>query len=235
MKFKLLIASIGVFLLASTATYAESFSKTEIENIIKEYIADNGKVISLSLDRYITQAQREDAERTIIDHSPTIGNADSIVTFIEYGDYRCGYCKRVQKDMKNLRKKYGNKVKFAFKFLPILSEESRLSALAAMAAHKQGKFWEYHEKMWENQSRLGEGDEVLVRVAEEIGLDMDKFNKDRASTAIEAEVYDDIADARTLGIRGTPYFVVDGEGLSGAQKYQSFVKLIDAAIAAAQR
>ena len=235
MKFKLLAAFFAVSLFTGVAAYAADFSKTDIEKIIKEYIASHGDEISSSLDRFLTQEEREAAERTIIDHSPFIGDGDAAVTFIEYGDYRCGYCKRVQKDLAKLAKKYDGKVKFAFKFLPILSEESRLAAFAALAAHKQGKFWEYHEKMWENQSRLGEGDSLLVQVAKDIDLNMKKFNKDRASKAIEAEVYDDISDARALGIRGTPYFVIDGASYPGVRKYPEFVRLLDKALADAKR
>jgi protein-disulfide isomerase len=100
------------------------------------------------------------------------------------------------------------------------------AALASMAAYEQGKFWEYHDKVFANQSKLGHDD--LVRYAKEVGLDMGRFeaalNSARGKPLIDA----DSAEAKSLGATGTPAFFINGRYLSGAQPFDAFAKVINA-------
>lgn len=225
-----LILSVVAGAMVSTSVNAETFTKADIEKIVQEYIQKNGGVIASSVDNYLAEQRRASASQYIAEHTPITGNVESEVTFIEFSDFRCGYCRRVQETVSQLREKYGDRVKFAFKNMPILSEESRQAALASQAAHRQGKFWEYTSKLWENQPRLG--DELFVEIAEELKLDIDQFNRDRASKEILAEAQRDFMDGQEAGVQGTPHFIIDGNSISGAQPLENFEKVIEEALAA---
>jgi protein-disulfide isomerase len=99
------------------------------------------------------------------------------------------------------------------------------AALAAEAAGKQGKFWEMHDKIFENQKDLA--DERFLAYAGELGLDVEQFKKDIASEELKKKITEQQTQGMTLGARGTPAFFVNGRFLSGAQPVESFKKLID--------
>src|SRR5262245_29285519 len=100
------------------------------------------------------------------------------------------------------------------------------AALASEAARSQGKFWEFHDKLFDNQSNLGMED--LKKYAKEIGLDTARFEKDLVDLEKKKRVDDDVAEAKTLGITGTPAFFVNGRLLSGAKPFDDFAAAIDA-------
>ena len=99
------------------------------------------------------------------------------------------------------------------------------AALASEAARKQGKFWELHDKLFANQAKLAIED--LRRYAQEIGLDMARFDKDFTDLTLKKRVDDDMAEAKSLGITGTPGFFVNGRFLSGAKAFDAFATVID--------
>jgi protein-disulfide isomerase len=107
------------------------------------------------------------------------------------------------------------------------------AALAAEAAGKQGKFWEMHDKIFENQKDLA--DERFVAYATELGLDVEQFKKDMASEELKKKITDQQTQGATLGARGTPAFFVNGRFLSGAQPVENFKKLIDEEKAKAEK
>ena len=121
---------------------------------------------------------------------------------------------------------YGDKVRIVWKHNPLPFHPNAMpAALASMAAYEQGKFWEYHDKVFANQQKMTRPD--LLRHAQELGLDVKRFeqalNAARAKPAIDA----DAAEARSLGATGTPAFFINGRALSGAQPLERFVQLID--------
>src|SRR5262245_51687817 len=99
------------------------------------------------------------------------------------------------------------------------------AALASEAARSQGKFWEFHDKLFANQNNLAVED--LKKYAKEIGLDMARFEKDLVDLEKKKRVEDDMAEAKTLGITGTPGFFVNGRYLNGAKPFDEFAKVID--------
>lgn len=211
--------------------HAADLTEADVKKIISEYVQANGEELANSINAYVAQEKYRKAEEALRDHSAVSGPKDAKVTFIEFSDYRCGYCKAVQETIKQLREKYKGKVKFAFKNRPILSEESRNAAFAAQAANKQGKFWEFHKELWQRQGVLG--DSTYELIAKDLGLDMKKFNADRKGEAVQQEVYMDYEDGEAFGAGGTPFFLINGQGYSGAQPLDNFVKAIDEALAAA--
>jgi protein-disulfide isomerase len=121
---------------------------------------------------------------------------------------------------------YGDKVRIVWKHNPLPFHPNAMpAALASMAAHEQGKFWEYHDKVFANQQKMTRPD--LLRHAQELGLDVKRFeqalNAARAKPAIDA----DAAEARSLGATGTPAFFVNGRFLSGAKPFEEFAQVIN--------
>ena len=99
------------------------------------------------------------------------------------------------------------------------------AAWASEAARKQGKFWEFHDKLFANQSKLALND--LKQYAQELGLDMARFEKDIVDLDLKKRITDDMAEARSLGVTGTPGFFVNGRFLSGAKPFEAFATAID--------
>jgi len=99
------------------------------------------------------------------------------------------------------------------------------AAVASEAARKQGKFWEFHDKLFANQSKMEPDD--LKKYAQEIGLNVEKFEKDLVDKDLQKRIEDDVAEAKTNGVTGTPGFFVNGRFLSGAKPFDEFAKVID--------
>lgn len=216
------------------ANAAGKLDKTEVEAIVREYIAGHGTELLQSIQTAMSQVQQDKLGTMITPATPTKGPADAPVTIIEFSDFQCPFCDRVQPGLVELRAKYGDKIRWAFKFLPLeFHPEAKPAAYASLAANKQGKFWEYSQLLWSKQASLGE--KTYVAVAQELKLDMDKFNKDRASDEVKKQVETDLADAEAAGARGTPHFLINGEALSGAQPASEFSKVIDADLAKAAK
>ena len=114
-----------------------------------------------------------------------------------------------------------------FKQLPLVSTHSKArgAAEATQAAHLQGKFWEMHDKLFENQREIGP--EKYLQWAGEIGLDLDRFKRDIASDEVKKKVSDDMEEAAKLGVSGTPGFFINGRYLSGAKSFEAFKVVID--------
>ncbi len=154
------------------------------------------------------------------------GSSEALVTIVEWSDFQCPYCSRVTPTMAELTKEYGDKLRVAFKHNPLgFHPRAKPAALAAEAAGRQGKFWEMHDKLFENQKALT--DENFVAWAGELGLDVEKFKKDLADPALDKKATAHQQQGMTLGARGTPAFFVNGRFLSGAQPVPAFKKLID--------
>ncbi|MCX4243234.1 DsbA family protein [Paraliomyxa miuraensis] len=154
------------------------------------------------------------------------GSAEALVTIVEWSDFQCPYCSRVTPTMTQLLKDYGDEVRVAFKHNPLGFHPNAMpAAKAAEAAGKQGKFWEMHDKLFENQKALT--DENYVAWAGELGLNVEQFKKDMADPALEKKITAQQQEGATLGARGTPAFFVNGRFISGAQPVENFKKLID--------
>jgi protein-disulfide isomerase len=157
--------------------------------------------------------------------APSRGPATAKVTIVEYTDFQCPFCARVSPTLDKLRTEFGNDVRVVVKNLPLdFHNSARLAAQAAMAAHEQGRFWAYHDKLFENQQALGR--DSLVAYAQEIGLDMKRWKAALDSPRIKARVDADLKEAGRFGARGTPTFFFNGKQVNGAQPYENFEKVV---------
>ncbi len=158
------------------------------------------------------------------------GGANAAVTLVEFSDFQCPFCSRVTGTLDQIEKAYGDKVRIVFKHLPLrMHSRAPMAHAASEAANRQGKFWEMHDLIFENQRDLSEA--AYLRYAGQIGMDVDQFKKDMASASVKARVDADAAEAAKLGVTGTPGFFVNGYFLSGAKPFSEFKRVIDEQIA----
>lgn len=220
---------VGGLAIASSslsATEPSAADRATIETVVADYIRKNGKALIDSINAYSIEEQMAQAKGLVADHNPTFGPEDAKVTIIEFSEFQCPFCRRVQDTLANLRDKYKNQVRFVYKHYPLpFHPEAEPSAIAAQAAHNQGKFWEYSEKLWENQANLSA--KLYTEVAEELGLDMEKFNADLKDEKTAQVVAKDLEDGQAAGASGTPYFLINGQGVSGALPQDVFEQAIE--------
>jgi protein-disulfide isomerase len=158
--------------------------------------------------------------------SPASASGKRKIEVIEFSDFQCPFCKRVNPTIKRIEDEYGDDVRIVFKHMPLSIHPAAKGAhAAAEAAHKQGKFWAMHDLIFQDQRGLSNA--KYLAYAKQIGLDIDRFQKDAKSSAVLSRVEADIAEAGKLGVTGTPAFFINGRFLSGAQPFESFKRLID--------
>jgi protein-disulfide isomerase len=161
---------------------------------------------------------------------PAKGPANAPVTIIEFSDYECPYCKRAEETIQQVLRTYGDKVRLVYRDYPLpFHANARPASEAAACAEDQGKFWEYHEKLWAAPD-LGEA--TLKKIAGEVGLEQAKFDKCLSSKQFAAKVDQDVQDASKVGVNGTPAFFINGRMISGAQPFEKFKEIIDEELAA---
>jgi len=161
-----------------------------------------------------------------LNNAPVMGPADAPVTVVAFSDFQCPFCKRAAPISKQLVDAYPGKVRVAFRQHPLPMHKNAMpAAKAALAANEQGKFWEFHDLMFENQQDLSE--ENLAKLAQKAGLNVAKFTKDMKSTKYDKQIQDDIDFAMKNGASGTPAFYVNGVYLKGAKPLQAFQEVID--------
>jgi protein-disulfide isomerase len=152
------------------------------------------------------------------------------VTIVEFSDFQCPFCAKVLPTVRRIQDTYGQTVRVVWKHMPLPNHRDAVAAaVAAEAAGKQGKFWEFHDLLFANQVRLQP--DALTRYARELGLDVPRFEADRGAADVRKRVDADAAEALAMGIDGTPAFFINGRFISGAQPFEVFSTLIDEELA----
>jgi protein-disulfide isomerase len=196
---------------------------------LRQTLADMAGPSNRPAARDEARAGRPDPNRRYaVDTSgaPVKGNPDAKLAIVEFSDFQCPFCNRVEPTLKQIEKQYGDQVRIVFKHLPLsIHPKAPAAHAAAEAAHQQGKFWEMHDLIFANQREMSEA--KYLEYAKQLGLDMDKFKADLKSEEVQKRVKQDMAEASKLGVTGTPAFFVNGRFLSGAQPFSSFESLID--------
>lgn len=143
------------------------------------------------------------------------GNADAGLLIVEYGDYQCPYCGAAYPVLKELMKEFGAEIKFVFRNFPLseMHQYAKAAAIAAEAAGLQGKFWEMHDAIYENQQYLNEL--FLFELAEKLKLDIPKFKEDIQAAELEQKVDSDFESGVMSGVNGTPSFFINGNKFNG--------------------
>jgi len=160
------------------------------------------------------------------------GNPESKVTVIEYGDFQCPACGSYYPLFKQIKENYGDRVLFAYRHFPLKSihRHAVISSQASEAASLQGKFWEMHDILFERQktwSNVRDPRSLFAEYANEIGLDVEKFEEDMNSSEIKKLVEDFYAQAIAQGLASTPSFVINGDIIDNPRDVEGFSKLLD--------
>ncbi|MBI4176699.1 MAG: DsbA family protein, partial [Candidatus Aenigmarchaeota archaeon] len=169
------------------------------------------------------------------DDDPAAGPADAKVTLIEFSDFQCPFCGRFyEQTLSQIKSNYVDtgKIRFVYRDFPLdsIHPQAKPAALAAECADEQGKFWEYHNKLFENQGSLS--DSYYKQLAADLGLDTGQFNTCVDSGKYASEVDKDFQDGAAAGVSGTPTVFVNGQKIVGAQPYGVFEAAIEQALAA---
>jgi protein-disulfide isomerase len=138
------------------------------------------------------------------------GPADAPVTLVEYGDYECPYCGRAHPIIKQVQERLGDRMRFVFRNFPITTAHPRAepAAEAAEAAGAQDRFWEMHDLIYVGQPRLSDAD--LRGYAEQVGLDLERFDRELANHTYADRVREDFMGGVRSGVNGTPSFFING-------------------------
>ncbi len=158
--------------------------------------------------------------------APFKGPEDAPVTIVEYTDYQCPYCSRVQATLDRVFAEYPGKIRQIFKDFPLdFHKDAKAAHNAALCALDQGKFWEFHDIVFKNQQKLGNAD--LKKYGADLGLDAEKFDACVDAMPHEKTIAAHLEEGQALGVTGTPSFFINGRALKGAQPYEQFKALID--------
>jgi protein-disulfide isomerase len=234
--------SIGLLVTYPTITQAADLDQASFNKAMDSYLSDDKNIekISLAIQTYFNKKREQEAkeankaeEKRIeeqfkypvkieVGDSPFKGPKDAKVTIVEFSDFQCPYCSRGKDIMEEVLAAYPKDVRVVFKHFPI---RAMAAAKAAVAAQNQGKFWEMHDFLFENQSQLS--DELYLEGAKKIGLNLETFKKDLADPKTEEIVNKDASLAKSLGVQGTPNFYINGVNLRGAYPLPEFKKIID--------
>jgi protein-disulfide isomerase len=183
------------------------------------------------------EPDREKTYSMPIDGNPSVGPADAKVTIVKGYEYACFYCDKVRATLEEITKKYGADVRIVYKQYVVHPQAATAPALAACAAHKQGRYVQMDKLIWEKVFQAKnfdkdkcwdapEGCPVVVGLAQELQLNVDKFKTDMKADCQEY-VQRDQSALRALGMSATPGFFINGRWLSGAQQLGTFVEIID--------
>jgi protein-disulfide isomerase len=157
---------------------------------------------------------------------PELGPADAPVTIVEFTDFQCPFCKRSEDTVKQLRAHYGDKIRIVHMDFPLSFHSHAMDAArAARCANEQGKFWQYRDALFADQSKLAPAD--LKATAKQLGLTMSQFDSCFDKAKYQSEIQADLAQGNKLGVDGTPAFFIDGRSLVGAQPLNAFTEVVD--------
>jgi protein-disulfide isomerase len=162
--------------------------------------------------------------------APSFGPVDSKVTVVEFSDFQCPFCSKAATAVKDLKAKYGSKVHFVFRQFPLsFHQNAHLAAEAALAANAQGKFWEFHDKVFDNQKALERAN--LETYAKDVGLKLEPFKKALDSGEFKAKVDSDVKLGGEVAVQGTPTMFINGKRIQNPSDTAAVSKMIDDALA----
>ncbi|MCH9808375.1 MAG: DsbA family protein [Alphaproteobacteria bacterium] len=211
--------------LAKAAAVFSSEQKAGIEAIVRQYLLDNPELfleVQTALEAKMEKLQADRMKTAIKSNAdalyrrtdaPMAGNPKGDITIVEFFDYNCGFCKRGFTEVNKLLKA-DDKVRVVLKELPILSKGSEEASRVALAAKKQGKYWEVHQALLNHRGAV-DGASAL-KIAGKLGLDVAKLKSDTDSKEVTAEINTVRELAQKMNINGTPHFLVGDRAIPGA-------------------
>ncbi len=199
-------------------------------NLNEKFDSISGKVVEEKNNQPTAGEPQPSRIQVSLDDDPIKGSNNAPVTIVEFSDFQCPFCARFYfQTLPLIEEKYikTGKVRFVYRDFPLstIHPHAQKAAEAAECADEQGKFWEYHNKLFENQNALDVSS--LKQYAKDLGLDMVKFNNCLDSGIMASEVQKDFSDGTSYGVSGTPTFFINGIQIVGAQPYSTFEQVIE--------
>lgn len=229
---------LGTQTAAGTVPSGQPGVDRRLEQQVLEILRRNPAVLVEIIDAYDRQ-QRESQQKqqqlllqqfktnspVVLGNSPRKGaalaasgsNRPGPLVLVEFSDFQCPFCARAHQQLQAVLQKHGSEVTLVYKHFPLVSihDQALPAAKAAWAAGQQGKFWAYHDALFALQPKLSDG--LYTKIAQDLKLDLAKFERDRTSPAATAAIAQDFELGRQLGVNGTPMFVVNGQIVSGTK------------------
>ncbi|WP_373086415.1 DsbA family protein [Sneathiella sp.] len=219
-------------------TAKQQIGDDEFGSRVRAYLMSNPQVLrevinELSAQEKMAAAADQKSLLTVhakaLKHDPAsyvAGNPDGDITIVEFFDYRCGYCKKSYPDVMKTVADDGN-IRLVLKEFPILGEQSILATQAAIASIEQGKYIEFHDALMAARGSFSK--EVILGIASDVGLDIDKLQEDMQKDSVRKIVEDNYALAKQLGINGTPAFIIGEHFVPGVLSIEQMKQLIASA------
>lgn len=238
MRNRSTLLAAAIFFAIPTAGSAQDITDDRIKELVAETLRENPELVLealQALEQRQVEAQAAAAaavlarERALLErdpNAPVVGNLDGDVTVVEFFDYNCPYCKRAMPEVDALLKEDG-RVRLVLREWPILSDGSVFAARAALAARKQGKYAELHDALMSMRGKVEA--ETVLRVAAEVGLDVEKLKRDTDSPDVEEHIATSMRLAESLGFTGTPSFVVGDQLIPGFVEKAELAEAVGAA------
>ena len=210
----------------------------QVREKIKNYLGMERK--KEAVDKWLAEQTKKDPVEVFLEtprrpsfpievgSAPSAGGKDAKVTIVEFSDFQCPYCAKGADLLKEIKKKYGNKVRVAFKNFPLpFHNHAEKAAVAGLCANEQSTeaFWKLHDSMFAHQDSLDEAG--LKKLAKDVGLKADVFEKCLAENRHLDRVKADMEEGRKIKVKSTPTFFVNGQLINGAQPMEVFAELID--------
>ncbi|MCM2350321.1 MAG: thioredoxin domain-containing protein [Bacteriovoracaceae bacterium] len=248
---KRMIFLAAALILATACTSKDDLKKMLKENpdIITEAIEANPAKFIDALNNAVKAAQegegkrREEEEKKALEESfnnplqaeirddeSFRGPKDAPITLVEYSDFECPFCARGYNTVSELLKKYEGKIRFVYKHLPLSFHPQAMPAsqyYEAIRLQDPKKAWEFHDRIYQDQRKLQNGESFLKAIAKDLKVDMKKLEKDIKSEAVQKRIDADMAEAAKFGFQGTPGFLLNGIPVKGAYPTSHFDGLIE--------
>ena len=236
-----LIATPGVFVNGQKVNFENGVNKDTVATAVNQAIAQIEATLAKPNAKYYVSQFLNDNARSATAAAPSDdplgrsmkGNPNALVTIVEFSDYQCPFCSKAEPTIAQLLKDYPDDVRLIFTHHPLsFHQDAKLASQAAYAAGLQGKFWEMHDILFKNQKSLQRSN--LVAFAQQLGLDIPKFEKDMDAPETAQLIDKNIAEANKFGLSGTPSFLINDKALSGARPYEDFKKAVEDELAQAR-
>jgi protein-disulfide isomerase len=203
-------------------TALQNASKLAQEQMAKQQQEDEKKALEETFEKPLVAKIRSDES--------FLGPKDAPITLVEYSDFECPFCGRGYTTVKELMKKYDGKIKFVYKHLPLsFHPQAMISAkyYEAIRLQDQKKAFAFHDEIYKDQKGLSEGTVFLDKVAKKVGADLKRVKKDIESEKVAQRIDEDVQEAGSLGMQGTPGFLINGIPVRGAYPSDHFVGIIE--------
>ncbi len=237
MRFQISIGALAASLALGCGGGDMQEIRTQLE-LISARLASIEQTLSPLRAAAQQQPPQEDFDKVYdiaVGDSPIKGDPNAPVTLVEFSDFECPFCARVDPSLKQLAAKYPQKLRVVFKHFPLsFHETARPLAIASMAAQEQGRFWEFHDEIFKNAGSLQATDAAIEGYAKAAGLDVERFKRDRKekAEAYNRRVDEEIALGNTIDVRGTPTLFINGKKVQD-RSLEGMSQMVEAGAAAA--